>query len=451
MYLEPQVAAALAKLADHCMERRGEILQVWRHAVLDDSELPTANSLPRSQFFDHIPQILEGFERSLRNPTERQTERLVKSQTDDAAAHGLQRWQQGYDLREVTIEWGRLQLSVADVLERYAADHPALPSGVMATARRALIKLCSDGISESTSQYFKLRQTEAEGHVRDLGQALDELRRLERHRAELWRQAAHDLRGNLGVVVNAAEILRLTGAPQQTQEAIFESLQRSVTSLHSMLNDVLSLARLQAGQEELDVKPFDAAVVIRDLCKNIESLASERGLYLRTSGAPALPVEGDSVKVLRIAQNLLLNALKYSHHGGVTVRWGSSRLNDADRWMLTIEDTGPGFHAGPGAPVVEALEEATDEARRIDVAAGKEAAWSVARQQTDDASDNRQVHQEIGEGIGLSIVKRLSELLLASVEVDSVPGKGTTFRVMFPRSYPRELSPTADSQQKSTV
>jgi signal transduction histidine kinase len=440
MPIEPHVAAALAELADHCFARRAEILQAWRDAVLTDSELPTANSLPRSQFFDHIPQILDGFERSLRSSAQRQSEHALKAQTDNAAAHGLQRWQQGYDLREVTIEWGRLQLSLADFLERYSTDHPGLPSVVMATARRTLTKLCSAGISESTSQYFKLRQAEAEGHVRDLGNALGELRQLEQHRAELWRQAAHDLRGNLGVVVNAAEILRLTSAPPQTQEAIFDSLQRSVTSLHSMLNDVLSLARLQAGQEELDVKPLDAAGLIRDLCKNFESLAAERGLYLKSSGVPELQVEGDPVKVLRIAQNLLLNALKYSHHGGVTVSWGNSRQNDADRWMLTVADTGPGFHAGPGAPVVEALEEATEEARRIDETTGTSSTGEIASERPLVPShdrDRRPVHQEVGEGIGLSIVKRLSELLLASVEVDSEPGVGTTFRVMFPRTYPK--------------
>ncbi|HVJ68741.1 MAG TPA: HAMP domain-containing sensor histidine kinase [Caulifigura sp.] len=436
MPLEAQAAAALAALADHCAANRGELLQAWRDGVLDDCELPTANSLPRSQFFDHIPQILDGFEHSLRNPTERQAQRALKTQTDDAAAHGLQRWQQGYDLREVTIEWGRLHLSVADVLERYAADHPSLPTGVMAIARRNLTKLCSRGISESTSQYFKLRQAEAEGHVRDLGQALSELQQLEQDRAELWRQAAHDLRGNLGVVVNAAEILRLTGTPQQTQEAIFDSLQRSVTSMHSMLNDVLSLARLQAGQEQLQVKHFDAAKLIRDLCHNFEPLAAGRGLYLKSTGAPELLVEGDPVKVQRIAQNLLINALKYSLRGGVTVSWGNSRQNDADRWMLTVEDTGPGFHSGPGAPVVEALEEATEEAHRIDVVAGTGAVWKDALPTTRQSVDDRPIHQEVGEGIGLSIVKRLSELLLASIEVDSRPGSGTTFRVILPRCYP---------------
>lgn len=402
---------------------------------MNDPQLPTAGSLPRSQFLDHVPQILDGFEKVLRLAGREMADERPKT---DAAAHGLQRWQQGYDLREVTVEWGRLHLCLTDELERYQALHPDTDLAVMAAARHALTKLCSDGISESTSKYFQLQQCEAAGHVRDLAMALDELRRLERQRGELWQQAAHDLRGNLGVVVNATEVLGLVGGCDDSGDAVLTSLRKSVSSLHAMLDDVLSLARLQAGQERREAKPFDAATLIRELCRNLQPLAVERGLFLTISGDESLPVEGDPVKTFRVAQNLLLNALKYTHEGGVTVTLSDSRSNDSDRWMLTVADSGPGFHAGPGAPMVQALEEATDEARNVDEQAGKGRAWEVRDVDSAEAksgSDRRPVHQEPGEGIGLSIVKRLCELLLASVEVESTLGKGTTFRVMFPRRY----------------
>ena len=98
----------------------------------------------------------------------------------------------------------------------------------------------------------------------------------------------------------------------------------------------------------------------------MQPMAEDRGLFLKTDGPDKLPVEGDAVKTQRIAQNLLLNALKYTARGGVTVSWGDSRQNDAHRWMLCVEDTGPGFHAGPGAPMASALEEATEEARQVE-------------------------------------------------------------------------------------
>jgi signal transduction histidine kinase len=205
--------------------------------------------------------------------------------------------------------------------------------------------------------------------------------------------------------------------------------------LYSLLEDVMDLARLQAGQEHRDVKAFDAAVVLKELCERMQPVAAERGLFLKTDGPDTLAVEGDGVKAVRIAQNLLLNALKYTVRGGVTVSWGDSRRNDADRWMLCVTDTGPGFHAGPGAPIAAALEEATEESRHVDQVAksGPDQAPDDTRQSK--PVDVRPVNQEGGEGIGLSIVKRLCELLDASIELDSTLGEGTTVRIVFPRSY----------------
>src|SRR4029078_11575019 len=119
--------------------------------------------------------------------------------------------------------------------------------------------------------------------------------------------------------------------------------------------------------------------------------------------------------------------------GGVTVSWGDSRQNDAHRWMLCVVDTGPGFHGGPGAPLANALEEATQEARQVDAMART---GSKLHDPADDQpADPRPVNQESGEGIGLSIVKRLCELLEASREMDATPGEGTSVRVVFPRRY----------------
>ncbi len=137
-----------------------------------------------------------------------------------------------------------------------------------------------------------------------------------------------------------------------------------------MLDDVMNLARLQAGQEHLEIKQFDAARLLRELCEEMHAQAEERDLYLEADGPAALIVEGDAVKVRRIAQNLLINALKYTRAGGVTVEWGDSKENDSDRWMFSVHDTGPGFHAGPGAPLVSALKAATVASHDIDRKAG---------------------------------------------------------------------------------
>jgi signal transduction histidine kinase len=152
------------------------------------------------------------------------------------------------------------------------------------------------------------------------------------------------------------------------------------------------------------------------LSEDIRHLAEQRGLYLRCVGQDGFAVDGDAVKIRRIAQNLILNAVKYTCKGGITVTWGDSEARDFKRWCLTIADTGPGFHTTSGQPIAAALDPAHDPS------SGK----------SDGA---RPLRGEAGEGIGLSIVKRLCELLDATVEMESIKDQGTTFRIFFPRHY----------------
>ncbi|HZA95273.1 MAG TPA: HAMP domain-containing sensor histidine kinase [Burkholderiaceae bacterium] len=392
----------LNAVAAYLRERRPAILDAWRAAADADPQLTTSNSLPRSQFNDHIPDVLDSFERRLQAwPTEPQ--RLDAQQKRHAASHGLQRWQQGYRLREVTREWGHLQLVLLDELEKYANTRTPRAPEAMEIARRAL----------------------------------SEERKLQRDRSERWRQAAHDLRGHVGVVMNATTGLTSTAASDAIRERFLSLLQRSTSSLHRMLDDVMNLARLQAGHERLEVKQFDAAQLLRDLCDELHGQAQERNLYLKAEGPDSLIVEGDPVKIRRIAQNLLINGLRYTHAGGVTVGWGDSKENDAERWVFCVQDTGPGFHAGPGAPLISALKAATVASHDIDRRAG------IDPEATDDNAsviddDPREVGQQRGEGVGLSIVKRLSDLLNATIELESSADVGTIFKVILPRHYQPE-------------
>jgi signal transduction histidine kinase len=434
-----QVDAQLAGLASVLAERQPAILQAWRDAVEADPQLTTASALPRKQLSDHIPDVLNAFCRTLRERGT--TDRVVESQEskEDASAHGLHRWQQGYQLREVAREWAHLQLCIANELKRYASTQPELEPEVMPMAYHSLAWTCGEGVSESTNRYFELQQIEAAGFVKDLQQTLEEVKELERQRTDLWREAAHDLRGNLGVVANVTTGLRLKNIPEPVRDKFLGLLQKNVTSLHGMLDEVMSLARLQAGQEQRAITTIDASALLCQLCENLKPLAEPRGLFLKLDGPPAYAVEGDAIKLQRIVQNLLINAFKYTGHGGVTITWGDSRPDDTERWMLCVEDTGPGIHAGPGAPIAEALEEATHNACDVEKTGenNDQPDGGKSTQSRAEVVDPRPVNQERGEGIGLAIVKRLSELLDATVEMTSQPNRGTTVRIILPRRYPR--------------
>ncbi|MBA2690494.1 MAG: sensor histidine kinase [Burkholderiales bacterium] len=437
MSSSPEVNEELAKLACHLAERREAILQAWRQAARNDGELNAAASLSHAQFNDHIPEVLEAFERKLSARRHVDEADAEAEQKERASGHGLHRWQQGYNQREVMREWGHLQLCLVDELENYAAAHPPLEKEVMPIARRALTELCAEGIVESAAQYARLQQTEAAGRVRDLEQALVQLQDWERERGEVLRAVAHDLRGNLGIVKNATALLKHESGPTPQRAQFVAMLQNGIGSLHALLNDLTSLAHLEAGHEQRNVELFDVAATIAELCTGMRSLADERRLFLKTEGAAQLIVEGDPVKVQRIVQNLLLNALKYTEQGGVKVTWGEASPTASERWMVCIQDTGPGFQAGTVTPLARALNKATQDSHEVEEkaeAAGDddhtEPAPTLASQST-----RKPAYQAPGEGIGLSIVKRLCELLDASLELETAAGEGTTFRVVFPRRY----------------
>lgn len=431
----------LAALAEHLNARRDILLQTWRRAAMEDSDLNSAWTLSRAQFNDHIPEVLDALERKL--SARRRAERLeaAQEQKEGAAGHGLHRWQQGYNQREVMREWGHLHLCLVDELESYAANHRDLEHEVMPIARRTLAQLCSEGVVESAAQYARLQQTEAAGRVRDLEEALEQLRELERERAEMLREATHDLRGNLGIVHNATALLKHDGVPELQRAHFVTILQKGVSSLHALLNDLNSLARLEAGHEQRKMEAFDAAELIRDLCANLQPLATERRLFLKMEGPVSLSVEGDAVKVQRIVQNLLLNALKYTERGGVKVKWDDAGRDGVERWTVCVQDTGPGFQNGDVTPLARALKQATEGAHEVEEQAeeaGERIEYAEPAPTLASQSNHKNSRHFAGEGIGLSIVKRLCELLDASLELETAQGAGTTFRVTFPRSYNTE-------------
>ena len=429
--------AQLRALAVELCERRDVILLAWRAYGEMVPGHNIAPSLSRAQFNDHIPAVLDCLAQTIQAWPDKPDSEAERFETGKVFDHGMQRWQQGYQLSELIREWGYLQICVAAELERYAAAHPDLDPNVMPTVRMAWAKLCADGVTGSATQYGRLQQTESAGHVNDLEIALSSLHAMERSRAEAWRTAAHDLRGSVTVVTGAASLLNVTGAemPEPIRVEVADMLSKSVASLHDMLNDLLSLARLEAGHEQRELTTFDAATLMRDFCTASQASATDRGLFLKMDGPNSLPVEGDKPKVLRILQNLLLNAVKYTQKGGVSVVWGLDKTRDTDRWTFAVQDTGPGIDDAHAAPLAQELHEATEVANEARESSTDRRRDMPPATTLPSESHDLPTAQQPGEGVGLSIVKRLCELLDAGLELETKSGRGSTFRVILPRSY----------------
>lgn len=225
----------LSAIASELFARRDAILEAWR-AAGEPTDRGIAASLSRAQFNDHVPAVLDCLAHTIEAWPDEQTAQAGQIQSERVCDHGLQRWQQSYQLRELIREWGHLQICVADELERYAGSHPELEPGVMATVRRAWMQLCAEGVTGSATQYWRLHQAESAGHVHDLETALTAVQTLERARAEAWRTAAHDLRGSVTVVKGATTLLQGAGAGRVEAANM---LGKSVASLHDMLTDLV--------------------------------------------------------------------------------------------------------------------------------------------------------------------------------------------------------------------
>ena len=351
--------AFIPDLSDYLATRRDSILQAWSAAVDGDAKQTTASSLTRSQFNDHIPHILDAFERRLRAGDHGRSPQDGKT---DEIKHGVTRWQQGYRLQELMHEWGHLQVCLLVELDAFGASNPDFDRASLAAAGRQLAVMVNEAISESAMQYELMQQAEAASHIDDLMGALTSVLEIESRRSALIHQAVHDLGNDVNSFGMAAHLLGEKEIEENERLEFAAILQQSVKSVSVMLGELMELARLEAGQERRETGDFDAAALVNDVCDLNRAVARERSLFLQVDVSSPLPVEGDPGKVRRVLQNLLRNALKYTEQGGVSVACGGDRGS----WWVSVRDTGPGLHGGTASPLVAEMKNATAVAAEVE-------------------------------------------------------------------------------------
>jgi hypothetical protein len=256
-----------AALCGHFADRRDTILQAWRKADRADPDQTTGRSLTLGQFLDHIPEMLDAFEYRLRSRpggVDAQAAEIIKK--DEGVKHGLHRWQQGYRLQELINECGHLQSCLYNELARIAEKYSEIEPETLCEARRQIMALVNDTISESAGQYERMQQAEAAGHVGDLRGALASVSQIERHRSILYHQAIHDLKNDVVGVNLAAARLGKTAMADTDRVESASYLKQAVEGLNTMLEELMELARLQAGHETRKTAAFDASVLLNELC-----------------------------------------------------------------------------------------------------------------------------------------------------------------------------------------
>ncbi len=410
--------APLAQLATYLAARREALLNDWRTDCETDPALKGVKSLSREEFNNKVPFLLHVLQQRLRGQDEEAQIGLL------AAEHGLHRWQKGYTFAELSTEMQHLSKILLGELRLCWQFYPAIDRQTMATAYEHLATFSNQISVGSLEQYDALQRTASLNRVEGLEKTLTQLNQLSQQRSDLLHQSSHDLRGSLGIVEGAASILELMSDSEEDRKQFLAMLQRNLANSRHLVTQLIEVARLEAGQETLNIQPLDAGQLLTNLIAGYQALAAERGLLLQANGPAALPVECDPVQLQRIIQNLVLNALKHTPTGFVSVSW--TRENDY-RWIVSVQDSGPGLPTAAQAGSLPQLLVPSPEST---------AAFGIANpaadaQQAATLQASRSPFAHKGEGIGLSIVKGLCELLRAQLEIESQPGEGTLFRMRF--------------------
>jgi signal transduction histidine kinase len=238
----------------------------------------------------------------------------------------------------------------------------------------------------------------------------DELRRLyreleeaSRHKSEFLANMSHELRTPLNAILGFSQVLRerLFGEINEKQAEYLDDILSSGHHLLALINDVLDLSKVEAGQVELEVAPFSLREALERGVVMVRERAMRDGVEVALAAENELDVvDGDERRIRQVIFNLLSNAVKFTPAGGV-VGVSAAQVNGEVR--VSVADTGPGL-----AP--EDHERIFDEFQQADAG----------------------VEQGEGTGLGLALSKRLVELHGGRIWVDSEVGRGSTFVFTLP-------------------
>ncbi len=250
-------------------------------------------------------------------------------------------------------------------------------------------------------QSFATQSTLAIQNARLFHQIEERGRELEiasRHKSEFLANMSHELRTPLNAILGYTELVRdgIYGDLPEKVEDVMERVQKSGNHLLNLINDVLDLSKIEAGQLELSLGKYSMQDVVNNVFIAMESLAEEKKLHLTLDLPGDLPVgTGDEQRITQVLMNLAGNAIKFTESGTVGIR--ASAENGAFR--VAVSDTGPGIPE-------EAREDIFDEFRQADSSSTK---------------------SKGGTGLGLAIAKKFIEMHGGIIGVDSTVSVGSTF------------------------
>jgi PAS domain S-box-containing protein len=248
-------------------------------------------------------------------------------------------------------------------------------------------------------------QEEVHRRSRDLEEQNVRIQEANRLKSEFLANMSHELRTPLNGVIGFSEYMidEKAGPLNAEQKEYLNDVLASAKHLLQLINDVLDLAKIEAGKMELNPETFAIKEVIGEVCTIIEPMASKKNITMSVEApAEAVLVTIDPVKFKQVLYNLLSNAVKFTPENG-DIKLTAS-LEDPERMQVEVKDTGIGIKT-------EDLTRLFHEFEQLDSGLGR---------------------PQQGTGLGLALTKKIVELQGGSITVESQFGKGSTFTVALP-------------------
>lgn len=222
---------------------------------------------------------------------------------------------------------------------------------------------------------------------------------------------SHELRTPLNAILGFSGILRRDPKVTENQRENLDIINRSGEHLLTLINNVLEMAKIEAGRVQLEEAPFDLGAMLRDVMNMMEARAAEKNLQLKIDQSSEFPryIIGDEARLRQVLINLIGNALKFTQKGGVTIRLGTKN-NTISHLLIEVEDSGIGIAPEDQKRIFEPFVQL----------------------------ENQAGHK--GTGLGLNISHQFVQLMNGHISLKSTLGKGSLFRVDLPLKQAKETN-----------
>jgi GAF domain-containing protein len=238
---------------------------------------------------------------------------------------------------------------------------------------------------------------------REIEQKSHELQIASQHKSQFLANMSHELRTPLNAILGYTELIvdQIYGEVPEKILAVLDRIEKSGRHLLGLINDVLDLSKIEAGQLVLSLADYSFSDVVQAVASAVGSLAAEKRLSLEIDVAPDLPVgRGDERRITQVLLNLVGNAIKFTETGEVTIHITASD----GAFLAAVADTGPGIREEDRQRIFEEFQQ----------------------------SDSSSTKSKGGTGLGLAIAKRIVEMHGGRIWVESTVGKGSTFFFRIP-------------------